>query len=353
MRILALLLVLVPALAGAFPRPAIPFEPETYVCYQAIEPLVLDGRLDEESWRKAMPTATFVDIEGELKPRPRLFTRARMLWDEEYFYVGAFMQEPHLWATYRERDSVIYHENDFEIFIDPDGDNHEYYELEINALGTEWDLLLVRPYRDGGPAVHAWDIPGLRCVVDLQGTINDPSDTDRGWSVEIAIPWKALAECAHRPSPPEPGDQWRVNFSRVQWDLRSEDGAYVKETGEDGRPLPEHNWVWSPQGLIAMHYPEMWGVVQFSRFYSGEEREAFREDPALEARFRLCEYYYAQREFREAQGRWAADLKELGAGYDAQMQVLPDRFLVRLPDAAGQWHSIDETGRLARDAAER
>ena len=66
------------------------------------------------------------------------------------------------------RDAVIYHDNDFEVFIDPDGDNHLYYELEINALGTEWDLLLVKPYRDGGPAVNAWDIQGLRTAVHVR-----------------------------------------------------------------------------------------------------------------------------------------------------------------------------------------
>ena len=81
-----------------------------------------------------------------------------MLWDDKYLYIGAAMVEPHVWATLTERDAVIYHDNDFEVFIDPDGDTHLYYEIEINALGTVWDLLLVRPYRDGGPAIDAWDV---------------------------------------------------------------------------------------------------------------------------------------------------------------------------------------------------
>ena len=85
-----------------------------------------------------------------------------MLYDDNYFYFAAELDEPHVWATLTDRDAVIYHDNDFEVFIDPDGDNHLYYELEINALGTEWDLLLVKPYRDGGPAINAWDIQGLQ-----------------------------------------------------------------------------------------------------------------------------------------------------------------------------------------------
>ena len=93
-----------------------------------------------------------------------------MLWDDSRFYVSAMLEEPHVWGTLVERDSVIYHDNDFELFIDPDGDTHEYYELEINALGTEWDLLLVKPYRDGGPAVHEWDIAGLETRLRSQLT---------------------------------------------------------------------------------------------------------------------------------------------------------------------------------------
>lgn len=43
--------------------------------------------------------------------------------------------------------SIIYQDNDFEVFLDPDGDNLMYYEVEVNAAGQVWDLLLVKPYR--------------------------------------------------------------------------------------------------------------------------------------------------------------------------------------------------------------
>ncbi|MCK5761219.1 MAG: carbohydrate-binding family 9-like protein, partial [Candidatus Delongbacteria bacterium] len=87
---------------------------------------------------------------------------------------------------------------------------------------------------------------------------NDPSDIDLGWSIEVAIPWKVLEETANHGGPPNDKEQWKVNFSRVQWDTEIIDGKYVKIKG-----APEHNWVWSPQGLIAMHFPEMWGIVEF------------------------------------------------------------------------------------------
>ena len=176
-----------------------------------------------------------------------------------FFYIAAALEEPHVWATLTEHDSVIFQDPDFEVFLDPDGDNHNYYEIEINALGTVWDLRLVKPYRDGGPALNEWHVPGLRKAVHVGGTLNDPSDTDGGWTVELALPWADLAEYAGRPVPPEDGDQWRVNFSRVEWDVTVENGAYHKVPD-----TPEHNWIWSPQGMVDMHRPERWGYVQFS-----------------------------------------------------------------------------------------
>ena len=254
-----------PSVENGFPVPSIGWDPERYVAYRTPAGLVIDGRLDEPAWEAASWTADFVDIEGSARPHPRFRTRAKLLWDDASLYVAAQMEEPHVWGTLVERDAVIYYDNDFEIFIDPDGDTHQYFELEINALGTLWDLLLVKPYRDGGPAINGWYIRGLDAAVWVDGTLNQPSDQDRGWTVELAIPWAALAEAAHRPAPPEPGDQWRVNFSRVQWRTDTLNGAYtILRDTLPGRTRPEDNWVWSPQGLINMHYPEMWGLVQFA-----------------------------------------------------------------------------------------
>ena len=253
------------AAAARVPVPPPPAPPLRYDCPRIGQPPVIDGRLDDAAWAEAPWTRDFADIEGELKPAPSLRTRAKLAWDDDALYVAAELEEPHVWATLRERDSVIYHDDDFEIFLDPDGDRALYYELEINALGTEWDLLLVRTYIDGGPAVNGWDIAGLETAVHVDGTLNDPTDQDRGWTVEMALPWAALKECAGRMSaPPRPGDIWRLNFSRVDWPMRVVDGRYEKDVDPLTRErLPERNWVWSPQGVINMHLPERWGFLRF------------------------------------------------------------------------------------------
>lgn len=227
-------------------------------------PARIDGDVEKPFWRAADWTEPFVDIEGDLRPSPPLATRAKLLWDDEALYIAARMDEPDVWGTLTERDSVIFHDNDFEVFLNPTCDARDYYELEINALGTVWDLVLPVPYRAGGKADNSWDCPGLRAAVRIDGTLNRPGDVDRGWGVEIAMPWSAFDRHARVPgfpgpgSPPRRGDSWLLNFSRVEWDVRVEDGRYVKIPGR-----PEHNWVWSPMGLIDMHVPLRWGMLAF------------------------------------------------------------------------------------------
>jgi Carbohydrate family 9 binding domain-like len=132
---------------------------KTYDCSRAGSRVEIDGRLDDAAWMKASWTDYFVDIEGDLKPKPRFRTRAKMLWDDEYFYIAADIEEPDVWATLTKHDSVIFHDNDFEVFIDPNGDTLEYYEFEVNALNTGWDLFLDKPYSRGGKARNDWEIP--------------------------------------------------------------------------------------------------------------------------------------------------------------------------------------------------
>ncbi len=326
------------------------FAPRKYVCYQADEALLVDGKLDEAAWQAVPWTENFMDIEGESKPLPRLRTRAKMLWDEQYFYFAAELEEPHIWANLRQRDTVIFYDNDFEIFIDPDGDSHRYYEFEMNAFNTLWDLLLITPYRDGENAVlNSWDIRGIKSGVDIIGTINDPSDTDTKWTVEIAMPWEVLKEQAPGHRKPEAGEYWRVNFSRVQWQTDIVDGRYVKRNDpQTGKRLREDNWVWSPQGAINMHRPETWGFVVFSAQAAASGGESF-EIPASEyTKWELRKLYYAQRDYFRQHAAYASELQDLAVTIPETAEISAgDRFyLISMPEKSSdtRWY-IDEQGR--------
>ena len=213
---------------------AMPFAPRRYVCYRASSAPSIDGKLDEAAWRAAPWTDDFIDIEGDIRPRPRFRTRAKMLWDDTNFYVALDMEEPDLWGTLTERDAIIYNDNDVEVFIDPDGDTHNYYELEVNPLGTIFDLMLIQPYRDGGPPIIAWDIAGLQ-LAHRRPRHAEPARAiaTRGGPSKWRSPGASLREAAPGKRPPKAGEQWRVNFSRVEWQLECE-GRPLRQADRSG-----------------------------------------------------------------------------------------------------------------------
>lgn len=323
-----------------------PPAPRGYVAFKAPTPPVVDGRLGDPAWAAAPWSDDFVDIEGPAKAKPRHRTRMKMLWDDRALYVAAELAEPHVWGTITGHDAVIFRDPDFEMFLDPDGDNHLYAELELNALNTTWDLLLTRPYKDGGRPINAWEVIGLKTAVAVDGTPNDPRDADRGWAVEIAWPWAGVKELTGVTVPPADGDRHRVNFSRVEWDVDIKDGRYVKVPGR-----PEHNWVWSPQGVVDMHRPERWGEVQYSARAGGPV--GYVPDPARGLKDRLHEAYYAQRAYHARTGGYARDaallnlrpgplgvpaVEATGRGFAAS--------LAAPPAAGGKTWVIDQEARL-------
>ena len=237
--------------------------PKHYIVNKINDQINIDGRDDELAWNNAIYTDDFIDIEGSKIPSQK--TNVKMLWDEKFLYVFAKLYENHIWGDITKRDEVIYYNNDFEVFINPNDDVFSYGEIEINALGTEWDLFLNRPYRLKGKADSSWDINGLKSAVDISGTLNDPNDLDDYWTVEIAIPLKEIEKLntSGKDEKVISGDIWRINFSRVNWDFEINNGVYSRKK-ENGKYLPEYNWVWSPQGIINMHVPENWGYLVFS-----------------------------------------------------------------------------------------
>ncbi|MEP3836169.1 MAG: carbohydrate-binding family 9-like protein [Algibacter sp.] len=281
--------------------------PNSYVAYKTNEAIVIDGEDLDSSWAKVKWSEPFIDIEGQKIPKYK--TQVKMLWDDTYFYIIAKLEEPHVWGNITERDQVIFHNNDFEVFVDPDGDSHNYYELEINALNTAWDLFVSKPYRDTNVVLNDWNITGLKSAVKVNGTLNNPNDTDKGWVLEIAIPWAAYKTGYYQKN--VPADKfWRVNFSRVNWDYQLTNGKYERKKDANGKRLLEYNWVWSPMGVINMHEPEKWGYVYFTSKEAGEMVD-FEVSNDEKIKWKLFELYRSQKAYFEKNKKWATSIHNL------------------------------------------
>lgn len=325
-----------------------------HIVYQTFSEIEIDGKANDPSWKHAAWTDDFIDIEGERMPTPLYRTRVKMLWDKKFLYILAEMEEPHVWAYYENRDQIVFHENDFEVFIDPNGDAQNYFEIEINAQNTIFDLFMPQPYRDGGTPLISWDTPGLKSSVYIEGTINDPTDTDNKWVVEMAIPFDAL-RLGSWDQTPKNGQLWKIDFSRVQWQTDKEDGVYErKKDPASGNFLSENNWVWSAPGLINMHFPERWGILQFSTNpVNGEEVEF--QHPLYQGLHKyLWLAYYKQKKYFAENGKYALDLMEISLPEKIKTDTIetcnlelfatPHQFMLFLSTGNGAKMSIDEKG---------
>ena len=274
-------------------------QPRSYVAYRTEGALKIDGKLDESSWQKAKETEAFEDISGAGFAEPKYKTTAKMLWDDDFLYVGAILEEPNIDAKLTQRDTIIYYDNDFEVFIDPDTDGHNYFEIEVNAKNVLFDLMLDKPYRVGGDFFLQWDCPGIQSAIHIDGTLNNPKDTDKFWSVEMAIPRQALTLSFNNLL--KAGNTWRINFSRVEW---------LKK--------PEENWVWNATGRIDMHMPDRWGYLHFSDNKVGTEETAMVYPHDMEIYKLMWAIFYAQQDYKNENGKYAS-LNEI-PGLSAEMK---------------------------------
>jgi len=282
--------------------------PASYIAYHLgpNQKIVIDGKLDDLAWTEVPYSTDFIDIQGPTFPRPRFDTTMKIRWDDDWLYVGGFLQETEVWANMTEHNSVVFNDNDFEFFCDPDGSTHYYKELEINAINTVWDLMLNRPYLDGGSPNTTFDMTTMQTAVYVDGPVNNPNGgKDLYWTVELMLPLKDyVTMCSWATAPPKHNDLWRINFSRVEYYVHVVDGHYEKIP--DG---PQDNWVWQSQSAINMHLPERWGYLQFST--QPVNTTPPHQDPRFLQLQALAQVYYAQHEFAVRNGYFTPSLTQL------------------------------------------
>ncbi len=253
-----------------------------YNAYRTAHAPKIDGRLDELVWQDTPRSPRFRNLISGAETIHD--TRAAVLWDDDYLYVAYWIEEPDVKATHTERDALIYQDNDVEFFI---AGKDAYYEFEINAFGTIYEVFFVwedayqkggydtiptlgpnqpgrRPWHGVGYKPHPrgprigfwqWDFPGLQSAVAVDGTINDDQDRDRGWTVELALPWSGMSALAmgdNRSLPPLDQDIWRMDFSRFN---QYKEAPPADDSG---------GWAWSPHGVWDSHVPACFTYIHFS-----------------------------------------------------------------------------------------
>jgi len=230
--------------------------PRGYVCPYTPSPPPLDN-LDHPTWQAANWITEWPSILGD-ETCPTLI-EAKLLWDRDYLYLAARMEEHDLWAFQTEHDSDIFLDNAFELFLDPDRDGHNYLEWEINPLGVTLDMCMDKPYICGGIRNNDLEIPGLRLHLLTDGAVNDPGATERGWQFAAAFPWATFTQLGHSGGAPVAGDIWNFNLMKVFWPVEVRDGVYAKDESQ-----PEKYWTFASTGVVDIHRPHVWGALHFA-----------------------------------------------------------------------------------------
>jgi hypothetical protein len=181
-------------------------------CRWAGGDIKIDGLTDEPAWKNAQVLDKFVAFWAKRKPKTR--SKARLLWDDKYLYFTAEMEDTDLYADVKERNGMTWSNDVFELFFKPHADKLAYYEFQVNAANTPLELYF--PSRGSGGYQRFAPLTrlGMESAVKLDGTLNDYSDQDKGWTVEGRIPWAGFTAAGGKP---KAGDKWRFSLCRYDY----------------------------------------------------------------------------------------------------------------------------------------
>ena len=364
--------------------------PNTYIAPYISTPITINGNIEKKEWSQIPFSSHFDDIRGseeappDERPTEECRTRFKMMYDDMYLYIAARIESNmEVVAKYTERNSPIYHlDSDFEVFLDPDSSCQYYKELEMNAINTVWNLMLDKPYMDGGHEYSGrvakkgdddyYDVEQQQTATLLvEGLLNQPGGQRVVWDVEIALAHKDTLRFQQEHSlsrgSPQMGDIWRINFSRV-------------ERGGD------INWTWQPQrvwnaenhtycGQVNMHLPDAWGYVRFGPPLSAAAAAAAsssstdssveagqvpneliveKGDPFWPLRLAAMNVYYAQRHYYDKHGVYATHLDVLHGLLDdptldpfrdnmVLLEASKDGYTIQISDGNHRFISLNNT----------
>lgn len=196
-------------------------EKKRYPCRYIAGPLEIDGDFGKEAWRRAEPLDFHLPVSLE---KPKSPTEAGLLWDDNYLYAGYRAHDLDIFAYHTGRNSQTCDDDVLELFFKTDPSAEPYYNFEINALNTVYDAYNHRSRAAGSSHRWKWwDCAGLKSAVRIKGTINDPTDRDEYWQLEIAVPFRSLVIPGR--AAPRPGDEWLFHLSRYDYSVYLPEGV--------------------------------------------------------------------------------------------------------------------------------
>lgn len=170
--------------------------------------LKIDGVLKESFWANASKDDKFWISNGSGLSKAKTTVMTAM--DHKNLYFAFDVEDEDIYAELKKDDEPIYDKDDVvEVFIDPRGEGKIYYEIQVSAGGVKFDSKFNgrRKNRD-----DSYDSK-IKYAVKLNGKLNDSKEKDKGWTVEMAIPWSSIEDAPV--NPPKDGDKWKAFIYRI------------------------------------------------------------------------------------------------------------------------------------------
>jgi len=229
-------------------------------CVRAKRPPKVDGKLDDEAWKKCPALADFT-VAYSYRPSAHP-TEARLCYDDANLYVAFRCAEPdanRLAAKVQGRDDKNIWSDDYvELMLDANRDRKTYFRFAFNAKAALTDGNALNDAADGVKWLNQGLLGGDRDF-DVAWNLEDgaaAAGTQQGaWTLEASIPWKALGVAA-----PKRGDAMGLLLTRGHADPK-EDSEWTV-TGRDrntGAMLPSHYL----GGCTMYHSPLRFGALKF------------------------------------------------------------------------------------------
>ncbi|TLX75355.1 hypothetical protein E9993_10695 [Labilibacter sediminis] len=331
------------------------YNPRVYDCKMLPGKPLIDGKINREEWDDINWSESFVSMVDAESPGSSYTTKFKLAYADDSLFFCAEVHDDHIWSTKDLCESYFFEDNFLELAIDCNNDEFDYLTIKFNAQGNCCAEYCNVKSSEPQSKFSLIQDNQVRCAVHINGTLNNPEDSDKFWSVEAAIPLNLKLNEIHllRPS-----SIWKINVCRTRWTSTVVSGIYKKMiNSQTGKKYPGEEWVWSPMAGYPVNMVELWGECHFG---SDDMTYALKQqiNHQREIKWELRNVYYAQHIHFNKHKRYAkkvAGLKDIGFDlsaliYKPDIKSSKKGFTIEIkdPQTHKQWR-IDDEGRISSE----
>jgi hypothetical protein len=199
---------------------------------------IIDGNENDAIWQQITPIVLKDNRFGNEAQELELQTYVKACYDNSNLYFFFLCEDPDIWTSFTQRDEHLWKNEAVELFIDVDDVPETYVEIEVSPANVLFDSYIVDTLNIDVAKTALLNLKGIKTAVAVSGTLNERDDTDDHWTVEIAIPFKDLANETIKQV--TTATEIRINFYRLDKNQGMERRSYAWSPTDDRFHKPSY-----------------------------------------------------------------------------------------------------------------